>query len=185
MRPLFAALALALLVATAAAAQRAWNPELGIQGGFARVKPAGTRASDQVDLVDLPGFGLAPGLPGYGTLFAVIPLRGKVAIEPAISMLQFSLGGVIGGTGVHLGLRGDVAVTRGLYAAAGGTLGYSESGGGHDEQLGLQAALGYRMHLSSRLNARVEALANTLRQTARLRPATVYAVLFGLSARLK
>lgn len=71
-----------------------------------------------------------------------------------------------------------------MYAALGGALGYSESGGVHETQLGLQAALGYRVHIGGPINGRVEALALTARKTNNFAPINLYAVLLGVSARL-
>lgn len=187
MRPLFAALTLALLVATTAEAQRAWRPEFGVQGGFARIKPTGTKASDQIDLWDLPGSGS-----GYGSLFVVIPVTRRFAIEPALALVQTAIGIVptaihASSTDVTVGLRGNYALPTlpaHLYAALGGTLGYSESGGVHETQLGLQVALGYRVHIGGPINGRLEALGMTARKTNNFAPANLYAVLLGVSARL-
>src|SRR5690242_1212586 len=54
-RKLLAIAALAALGMSTAAAQSSWTAELGIQGGFAKVKPAGTGANDAINLFDIPG----------------------------------------------------------------------------------------------------------------------------------
>ncbi len=181
-RNLVVVLALAVSIAPAAA-QRSWSPELGIQGGVARLKPTGTGASDATDLWDLPGFGS-----GYGALFVVIPVRGRFAAEPSVSAFESSVGEprifFSSTTSATLGLRGDYAVTTKLYAAAGGSLAYFRSSGRHDAQLGLQAAVGFRTHIGDRLRGRAEALVMTLRQTEMSLPGNIYALLLGLSARL-
>ena len=183
MRPFFAALALASLVATAAEAQRAWRPEIGVQGGFARIKPTGTKASDQIDLWDLPGSGS-----GYGSLFVIVPVTKRFALEPALALVQTSIGApgafFASSSDVTLGLRGDFALPAHFYTALGGVLGYSESGGAHETQLALQAALGVRVHLGGPIDGRLEALGITARKTNNFAPANVYAVLLGISARL-
>lgn len=186
MRPLFAVLTLASLSATAGEAQRTWRPEIGVQGGFARIKPTGTKASDQIDLWDLPGSGS-----GYGSLFVVIPVTKRFAIEPALAVVQTSIGApnafFASSSDVTFGLRGNYALPplpAHFYAALGGALGYSESGGVHETQLGLQVALGYRVHIGGPINGRLEALGMTARKTNNFAPANLYAVLLGVSARL-
>lgn len=185
MRRLLLAVTVAVLCAPPLAAQRLWSAELGVRGGFARFKPAGTAAADQSDLLDLPGFGS-----GYGSLFALIPAGARVAIEPSIGFTQASIGeqsfGIFFSTSsVDLGLRGDYAVTANVFLALGGELVYTESSGQHDIQLGLQAAVGYRTPLSARLAARIEGQVTALARggSANLQPANVYALLLGVSAR--
>ena len=187
MRPLPALLTVATLAAAPLAAQRLWTPEIGVQGGIARFKPAGTVAPDQSDLFDLPGFSS-----GYGPLFVVIPVGARLALEPSIGLTQASVGAssiglFIGNTNADLGLRADYAITSHAFAALGGALIYSESGGQHDAQFGVQAALGYRAPLSSRITARLEAIVVAMARGTndQLPPADLYAVLLGLSARAK
>lgn len=186
MRNLCAVLALATLAPASLEAQRAWSPEIGIQGGVSRVKPTGTGLSDHVDQWDLPGFA---GAPGSGGLFAVIPLSARFAFEPTLAAAEYSFAFSV--SAATLGLRWDYAVSSHVYAAAGGTVAYLSfpapftGNSTHETQLGLQAALGYRLRLSGRLNGRLEALAATFRKTEQIPPSNVYAVRFGLSARLK
>lgn len=184
MRQSIAALVLAVLVATAAEAQRSWRPAIGIQGGFARIKPTGTNARDQIDLWDLPGSGS-----GYGSLFVIVPVADRFALEPALALVQTSVGApgafFASSSDVTFGLRGDFALPAHCYAALGGVLGYSESGGVHETQLALQAALGFRLHLGGPIDGRLEALGITARKTNNFAPANVYAVLLGVSARLR
>ena len=195
MRTLVAVIALAAMAATSARAQKAWRPEIGIQGGFARIKPTGTKASDQIDLWDLPGTGprdLPRSASGYGSLFVVVPVAKWFAIEPSLAVVQTSIGvpNVFFGSSsdVTFGLRGNYALPAlpaHFYAALGGALGYSESGGVHETQLSLQVALGYRLHIRGPMNGRLEALGMTARKTNNFAPANLYAVLLGVSARLK
>lgn len=182
MRQLPALFALAALAAPGAAAQARWTPEIGIQAGMTRVKPTGTGAPDQVDLWDLPGDGSS-----YATLFAIIPVTRRLALEPSVSASQFSFGDVGGlfafaaGTNLALALRGDLAIVSGLYAAAGGAALYSESGGTHTTQLGVVAAVGYRVHARPRLTVRLEAQGTSMRGSDVARPFNVYALLLGIS----
>jgi len=169
-------------MATSAQAQRgSWQGEIGIQGGFSRMKPSGTSAKDYIDLFDVPGFSLSPLVPSYGALFAIIPWKDKIAIEPTLSFSQLSSGGTF--TLAALGLRADYALTPKVYAAVGGTLGYVETAGQHESQLGVQAALGYRLRLTSGINGRVEANWQSTKKSNLVNPANVYSVLFGISAR--
>ena len=183
MRRFTVVLGLAALMATSAQAQRgSWQTEIGIQGGFSRFKPAGTGAKDQIDLFDVPGFSLSPLAHSYGAIFAIIPWRDKIAIEPTLSASELSTAGLTFSL-VTLGVRADYALTPKIYAAAGGTLGYVELSGQHESQLGLQAALGYRLRLASGLNGRLEANWQSTKKADLIGPANVYSLLFGVSAR--
>ena len=58
-----------------------------------------------------------------------------------------------------------------------------DAGGQHESQLGIQAAVGYRLHLASGMNGRVEANWQTTKKANLIGPANVYSLLFGVSAR--
>ncbi len=167
-------LGLALLAVTSAQAQRgSWRSEVGIQGGFSRFKPAGTAAKDHVDLFDVPGIG--------GTsLYAVVPWRERIAVEPSFSFTQGSY--LFGFTLATIGVRGDYALTDKIYGAAGGLLQFSEATGSHESQLGLQVGIGYRLRLASGLNGRIEANWQTTHKAQLAQPANTYSLLFGLSS---
>ena len=188
MRQLLALLAFAALAGHGAVAQTRWTGEIGVQGGYMRIKPAGTGRADQVDLYDIPGASFLDLVPAYGSLFAIIPVTRNIALEPALRLSQttsnlfpfaFTLG-----TTTTLGLRADYAVTRKAYFAAGGVLTYVEAAGIHEHQLGVQAALGYRVRLSGRLNGRLEAQWSTVAKAnqSSIGAHNTYALLFGLSA---
>ncbi|MGH7671808.1 MAG: hypothetical protein ACREMC_02830 [Gemmatimonadales bacterium] len=183
MRRLLLVLAVTALAPGGAGAQVRWTPEIGIQGGIARLKPTGTGTSDQIDLWDLPGDGSS-----YASLFAIIPVTGRLALKPSLSAVQFSLGEAgglvpfVAGTSLNLTVRGDVALGSGLYAAAGGNVLYGESGGEHDTQIGIVAAAGYRMPVGAGLTARLEAQGTAMRATDLSPPFNVYALLVGISA---
>jgi len=180
---------LALLVFTAlpvsAAAQGQWTPEIGIVGGFARIRPAGTSQPPYMDRVEVPGTGSL-----YPTLFVVIPLTSRLALEPAIAASHTTFkeaSGLIPGassSNVRLTLRADVAVAVGFYVAAGGMIRYKEADDVHDIQLGALGALGYREDLGSSLTARIEVQWITQRQTDSIVPTNVYALLLGFSRHL-
>ncbi len=184
MRKLVIAVGLTAVVASAADAQRQWTSEIGIQGGFARIKPAGTGLSDQADLIALPAFSAGGLIPGGTALFAVVPVSNKAAVEPSVGLSQFT--DATGGGGLNLvtlGLRVDYALSPKLYGAFGPTYTFSHSVIGAS-QVGLQAAAGYRLKLSSALNGRVEAKWTTWGKTDDLPARNVYAVEFGVTAPL-
>ena len=169
--------------AAVAAAQAPWRAEVGIQGGFTRVKPTGTGMADQVEMWDAPGGGTT-----YPTLFLIVPVTKRLAVEPSVSAAQESIGAYANGlmafgssSRLGLTLRGNVALAAGLYAAAGGMLRYSESDGVHRSRLGLVAAVGYRAALGGGISARVEAQGVALHRSDQLAPANIYALLLGIS----
>jgi hypothetical protein len=179
MRKLLVFAGIALLGTSGLAAQQSWRSEVGIQGGFARVKPAGTGAHDQFDFFDLPGFSLAPLIPSYSSLFFIVPWRQKLAIEPSVSVAQLQGSG--NATLMDLGLRVDYALTPKFYGAAGITAGHINDAGTNSTQFGVLAAVGYHGHLVGPLNGRAEARVNLLKKTNDLSPVDIYGVLVGLS----
>ena len=180
MKKLFVFALFGLLAAPALRAQQLWRSEIGIQGGFARVKPAGTGLNDRIDLFDLPGLDIAPARPSYTAVFAVIPWSPKLAIEPSFSVSQTQQ--TLNTTLADVGLRLDYALSPKLYGAAGLTLGHQSGTALEETQLGALIAGGYRMHLTGSLRGRVEARINLMSKTDRYGPRDVYALLFGLSA---
>ena len=167
--------------ATSSVSAQGWNVEVGIQGGYTRVKPAGTGRSDHVDLFGLPGdlFGV---IPSTASLFVILPTSRRLAFETTVSALRSSKFTLIGdATFVTFGARGDYAITRSVYAAAGSTLQWFDNSSQSDTQLGLLTAFGVRFPLLARLRGRVEASALFLEHTARRSPADVYAITFGVS----
>ena len=177
--------------ASAQRSQRSWSPELGVQGGFSRFKLAGTGGlSKPVDFFDVPGFGgLGPAIPaGITALYAIVPAARQLALEVSFTTAQLSVArpflglGGLGITVASTGLRGDYAITPNIYAAAGGTLGFVETSGQHETQLGVEAAAGYRLHLGPRLVSRLEVNWQSVKRAKLLPPWNTYAVLFGLSS---
>lgn len=163
---------------TTARAQQSWQTEFGIQGGFTRLVAAGS-GGDPIDAINLPGFNLGNALPSPAGLYAIIPWSDKFAVETDFAASQFSLGG---GTAsfIGVGLRGDFALAKNVYVAAGGALVYN-NGLQNETQLGVQGALGYRFRLTGTLNARVEGRTTFFRKADNAAPADVYAVLLGVS----
>ncbi len=175
------ALALALALPARAAAQW-WTPELGFRSGWVRVEPTGTGAADYTDNFDLPATGGTAGTPAYGAVFGIVPVTGRLALEPSLAGIQLAFPFLGSASGLSFGLRADLALTRHLYVAAGGDLVYLESGGTHDTRFGAEGALGVRVQLAPALRARLEAQATTFAGSERLPPANTYALLLGLSA---
>lgn len=183
MRALSAVVTLATLAVPSAFAQKLWQPEIGIRGGYARIKPAGTGASDAIDLYDIPGSNFLDFLASYGTVYAVVPLTNRMAVEPSLNMSQ-STPAFLAGTHITFGLRVDYAITRNLYAAAGGALAYVSGGGTSVRQVGVQGAAGVRLGPGRGLSGRLEVQTILFHKTADLGPYNVYAITFGVSGRL-
>lgn len=184
MRRVTVVLGLAALVATSAQAQRgSWQSELGIQGGYVRIKPTGTGANDQIDLLSLPASGnYLFGALASTSMFAVIPWRDKMAVEVGFAAQQEEFQSNHP-TLARVGLRMDYAISPKIYAAAGGSLFYIENDGAHESQLGVHAAVGYRLPLTSRLNGRVEAQASFMKKASLIFPHNDYGLVFGVSSR--
>lgn len=161
---------------------QSWNAEFGLQSGYTRIKPAGTGASDHVDLFGVPTVSLPGLLPSNASLFAILPWTRRLAIEPSLSALQGDVLGLLGdATVINLGVRGDYALTPTVYAAAGGALNWIETGGQSETQLGVQAALGYRFGFVAGLRGRVEANALFLAKSNLLSPVDAYSLTLGVS----
>lgn len=185
MRKTLLCLAVATGIASAGAqAQAAWHTELGFQGGFVRVKPAGTNQNDKTDVLFLPGFDLGPAFPTPSMMYLIAPVGGKIALEPSLSGSVLSQGG--SATILQGGLRVDYAIASGLYAAGGGLAGRLGGAVGTSTgfELGLQVAGGYRFHFSGPIQARLEANMQFWKGRNGVSPVNTYGLLFGLSARL-
>ncbi len=183
MQRTFAMLVVLSVLATGARAQ-SWRTEFGIQSGYTRIKPAGTGASDHIDVFGIPGFNVGGVVPAGPSLFAVLPWKNKIAVETSLSARQGNDGLLGDATSLSLGVRGDYAITPKLYGAAGGLLNWIETGGQHETQLGVSAALGYRFGFVRGLRGRVEANVAFLGKSNLLSPVDIYSVQFGVSKQL-
>jgi len=162
-----------------------WHPAIGIQGGYARIKAAGTGRSDAIDLIEFPTPGYVAPLLAGSSLFAVIPAGQRLAFEPTLSFanLAESVGG--NATTTRVGLRADLALSSSFYGAAGAVMNSLMQGGNHATQFGAQVAAGYRFALTPRLDGRLEAAVTaTQKRRPGLGPTDTYALLFGVSSRL-
>lgn len=184
MRKLLAIAALAALTVSTAAAQSRWTPEIGIQGGYNHVKPAGTNANDAISIITVPGASFVTTIYGSAPIYAIIPAGLKLAIEPQIGFSQLETSGSHA-TIAKIGLRADYALNANVYAAAGGALNYLEQSSPDHTQLGLQAAVGYRKPLTAGLNARLEANVTVMKHSNLLGPLDAYQILLGVSSSLK
>ncbi len=182
MRKLLAIAALAAFGVSTAAAQSSWTQELGIQGGYARVKPAGTGANDAITLFDVPGGSFLFSTLGGGALYMILPWHNKLAVETQLGASQVNSGGVAL-TVARLGLRGDYALTPRFYAAAGGMAHYVQGFSTDHLQLGVQLAVGYRRKLTSTINGRLEANFTATNKKV-LGAADIYAIQLGISTAL-
>lgn len=178
MQRTFAMLVLLAGVTTSGQAQRSWQTEFGIQGGFTRLVAAGT-GGDPTDAFSLPGFSLGSLAPSAAGLYVIVPWSQKLAVEADVAASQFTTGATA--TLLSVDIRGDYALTRSIYAAAGGALTYNNGLGANETQLGIQGALGYRYRLSRALNARLEARATFFGKAENVGPVDTYSVLLGVS----
>src|SRR5882672_1464645 len=182
-RKLFATLAVVASLVTSAAAQNSWQAELGIQGGYSKVKPSGTGANDAESFFMLPGAGTIVPILTYGSVYAVIPWKDKIAVEPTFGFAQLSA--TTGATAARIGLRFNYALSPKLYGAAGGVLNYIEQSGASGTQLGVQLGLGYRMKISPGINGRIEAQwVSTKGSDNVTAPFNAYSVLLGVSSQI-
>ncbi len=182
MRKLFAIAALAALGVSTAAAQSSWTAELGIQGGYAKIKPAGTKANDAITVFDVPGGSFLYSTIAAGALYAIIPWHNKLAVEVQLGGSQLNAGASALTLG-RVGLRGDYALSPQFYAAAGGMVHYIQGVGSQHMQLGVQAALGYRRRLTNTINGRLEASFTATNKKV-LSPYDVYSLQLGVSSSL-
>jgi hypothetical protein len=136
----------------------AWQPALGLQGGYTRAHAVGG-AGDVTNLA-FPGLGGSAtilGTPaGPPVLFAVLPIRDKFAIEPGLDMSRLQSQGTTL-FAANVSARINYAVSRSWYAAAGGNLAYLKvSGADAENTIGANVAWGYRFPLVAGLGGRFE-----------------------------
>jgi hypothetical protein len=185
-------LALGALLFAAPLSAQSWDTEFGIQGGYTRLKATGQPlGSARFDSYSIPSATIIGVYPTAAAAYAIFPIADKMAIEPGLSFIQQN-GAVIGGafpTIAGLSVRLDYAVTPAIYGALGGYTRYAGGSPGSTAhyahfQFGLEAAAGYRLHLSPRLNGRIEIQAVTVAKAAQNIPYNLYSVLVGVSAPL-
>ncbi|HWH04791.1 MAG TPA: hypothetical protein VN674_13950 [Gemmatimonadales bacterium] len=175
--------ALALLAPLQLAAQQ-WGPTaLGLQGGFTYFKYPGTKFFDSE--LHLPGFSDGTPLPTPPSLYLIVPVSGRLALEPSITL---GLLGSVGFWNTHfqLGLRGDYLVTSTFYGAIGGILVREGYGNGVTNtsgyNLGAQAGLGARFHLTGVIDGRAEAQVQFWGKTRTGVAQNAYSLMLGFTA---
>ncbi len=156
-----------LAVAVPAAAQRrtaprsAWDPAIGVAGGYYIVYVPGQISLDgfaapAAGFASL-GAGVLPVFPTPAGLFAIFPIGNKLALEPSFDAHRTQSSGTTTFTGQVLG-RLDYAWKGGWYGAAGGNLLYFKTtGASATTVLGVNFGGGYRFHLTRNLGGRFEA----------------------------
>ena len=179
MRRTFVLLALVAGLTTTVQAQKAWQSEIGIQGGYMRLVNAGGGGHN--DYLGLPGFNLGSAAPFTPAFFAVFPWKEKMGIELGVAAAQ--LQGNLAASLAEVDLRINYALTPQVYAGVGGALDFINNAGTSDQQLGLQAAVGYRKHLTGPLMGRLEFRTMFWGKTDNVAPRNLYSLLFGVSAR--
>jgi len=171
-----------MVLATPVVAQRTWQPEIGIQGGFSSFKTAGT-GGNATTFIELPGGTFLTTILTYAPVYAIIPVGRRLALEPQFGGSQVNLGGNALTVG-RVGLRFDYGFGPGLYGAAGGVLNFLYPGSPGNKQVGLQVGVGYRTHLSGRVSGRVEANWVTTHASQLTGAFNAYSVLLGVSSAL-
>src|SRR5437016_9612661 len=108
-------------VADSSSAGQTWTPQLGVQGGILRQKPAGTGQADQVDRWELPSSGTI-----QSSFYLIAPLSGRIGLESslAVSHTKFKeANGLVPGSSsgdLRLTFRANIALIWSIYVAAGG-----------------------------------------------------------------
>jgi len=160
-------LGLLVLAAAPATAQRrgaarAWEPALGIQGGYYMLYLPGQGGLDGFAApgVGLGGAGLALAgtvLPTPAGVFAIFPMGQKLALEPSIDIHRIQTGGNTL-TLMQLSGRFDLAMKGGWYGAAGlNVMHLTSTGLDAVTVFGANVAWGYRFKLTNNLGGRFEA----------------------------
>lgn len=171
-----------------ATATQAWSPVFGIVGGYGSAHVIGSGGA--ISGVFLPGLTNSLGVTVQGppTLFAIVPLGGKWAIEPGLDLHHVSPPTGSGTTTLEIGARIDYAVTSGWYAAAGGQVtDVNPPTGSSGNLTGADVAWGYRFHLAGPTGGRVELnyLMTGKSDKLGIPPINTFSVLFGLTMPLR
>ena len=177
--------ALALLAPLRLAAQQWGRTALGLEGGFTYIKYAGTKFFDSE--LHLPGFSDGTALPTPPSLYLIVPMSGRLALEPSVTVgLSSNL--FFWGTHFQLGLRADYLITSTFYGAVGGVLVRQAGGNGVTNRsgysVGAQAGLGARFHLTIVIDGSAEAQAQFWGKTRVAVAQNAYSLMLGFSAPL-
>ncbi|HKA59100.1 MAG TPA: hypothetical protein VKD28_10840 [Gemmatimonadales bacterium] len=174
----------------------AWRPQLGLAGGYAHAHLIDVGS---VTSLSFPGYGGAVGtaLGGFlstlravtlpPTVFAIIPIADKVAIEPGLDIHRFQQSGQTDFSG-NLSVRLDYAVHGGWYGALGGNLHYLKTSGVNAAtRTGVNLGWGYRFPLVLGVTGRVEANYTMFAKNTDLAlpPTNVFGLMFGAAMPIK
>lgn len=148
-------------VAAARAPQAYWQPAVGIAGGYVSSYLPGNGGSFGTFSAPLIGSNSALALEGLATppsLFGIVPLHGRWAVEPALDYHSFSgNNGAPKLSSILVSARADYAFDRVWYAAAGGQVSFFDGAGiGSQTRAGALVAVGGRFHLAGRVGGRAE-----------------------------
>jgi hypothetical protein len=170
---------------------RVWTSQVGVAGGYANIHAVG---AGDITAVALPSYGGGLGiLLGAGeavlppTMFAIIPIGGKLAIEPGVDIHRFQANGITDFSG-NLSARLDYAVHGGWYGAAGANLHYLKSSGvAAVTRTGFNLAWGYRFGLTGPLGGRMEANYTMFgaKSSVAIAPVNTLGLMFGVLMPLK
>jgi hypothetical protein len=178
---------------------RAWQPMLGLTGGYANAHIVG---GGSIAGIILPGFGgslpaITGGstpLPQPPTVFAIIPIGRRLALEPGLDIHRFQSSGQTVFSG-NVGARLDFAVHAGWYAAVGGQLTYIKATQGtftdpnrsSASVTGATLAWGYRFRIAGQVGGRTELNYSMYGKNSDIPspPVNVTSILFGLTMPLK
>lgn len=134
----------------------AWRTAIGMAVGYTRMHAQGLGLVIDLTIFSAPVVGGAAGVGTPPTLFAILPLGRRLAIEPGLDVHRAQSGGNTNFNG-NLSLRVDYAVHRGWYAGAGGNVQYVQSTGQKGIGIaGAGLAWGYRFHVAGPVGGRFE-----------------------------
>jgi hypothetical protein len=150
-------LSLALLAGAAAplAAQQMWQPEIGIRAGWTRFDLS--NSTTNIDMIDVPQVGgISAGLAlSPSSLYGIIPVNGRFAIQPGFGWYNATIVGSVA-TAINVGARLNIALTPQFYAAAGINGYVIKIDGNEDSQAGFEGAVGYRRPMGEHFRTSAE-----------------------------
>lgn len=167
-----------------------WTRAIGVNAGYSRVHIVG--GAGDATFLSAPGVGGSVGalgnfVPGPTTLFAVLPIGRKTALEPGLDITSADLSGTGADLSISAALRLDYAVSGGWYGAVGGQLAHLKpSTGSSVSVFGGTIAWGYRFHLAGDFGGRVEMNYLTFPKNDDLGvAANTFSILFGATMPLR
>jgi hypothetical protein len=174
-------LSLALLAGAAApvAAQRMWQPEIGIRAGFTRFDDP--NSDDYFDVIDLPapgGIAVSAAL-GEAPLYGIIPVSDRLAVQPTFGFQNLS-GSSTELSALIAGVRLNIAITRSFYAGVGGTAYLVKTNGLEDTEGAIEGAVGYRHDFGGRFRGSAELFYEKREQSVLLTQVNAFGLRLGM-----